>query len=403
MITAYNEATTKVVYIFCESGNIRIPFFRNDKRLFSLFTERGGKWDTVRNEFLFERNTNIEQFSKYFPGICFVLIDAKSAIPVRIFNLLGRPWDFGPLDESTRVKTANDDLPQDNIAVFPEPPLSEKFPKHWQIKLEAELRSRKYSPRTQSLYLYFNRLLCHTLRKTPGEISPEDITQFLAAIEKNREYSASSINLAISAIKFFYKTVLKNDIIREQRRPRHDKKFPMVLSKTEINKILNMETNIKHRLLLMLAYSSGLRVSEVVALKREHIDLTRGVIHIRHGKGRKDRCTVFSKKAARLFMEYCTLFDIQTWLFPGQPVTSPLSVRSAQKIFDKAVLKAEIRKEISIHSLRHTFATHLLENGTDIRYIQVLLGHSSLRTTERYTHIAKGSVLNIQSPLDTIL
>ena len=152
----------------------------------------------------------------------------------------------------------------------------------------------------------------------------------------------------------------------------------------------------------MLIYSSGLRVSEVVALKKEHIDLSRKVIYVRLGKGRKDRCTVLSEKAAHHISEYYTLYDVQTWLFPGQPSTSPLTIRSAQKIYSKAVRCADIQKEVSIHSLRHTFATHLLENGTDIRYIQALLGHSSLRTTERYTHIAQGSILNIQSPLDTI-
>jgi len=167
-------------------------------------------------------------------------------------------------------------------------------------------------------------------------------------------------------------------------------------------KILNAEKNLKHRFLLTLVYSSGLRVSEVVALKKEHIDLSRKVIYIKRGKGRKDRCTLLSEKAARLFAEYCKITEIKNWLFPGQPATSPLSIRSAQKIFEKATHQADIHKEVSIHSLRHTFATHLLENGTDIRYIQNLLGHSSLRTTERYTHIAKGSILNIISPLDAM-
>ena len=238
------------------------------------------------------------------------------------------------------------------------------------------------------------------LRKTPEEIFPEDVKQFLAAIEKDKHYTASSMNLAISSIKFFYKNVIKKDIILEQRRPRHDKNLPMVLSRAEINNILDMENNIKHRLLLMLTYSSGLRVSEVVALKKEHIDITRRIIYVRHGKGRKDRCTILSQKAADLVVFYLSSNNIQTWLFPGQPPTRSLSIRSAQKIFDKATSRAEITKHVSIHSLRHTFATHLLESGTDIRYIQALLGHSNLRTTERYTHIASGSVLNIQSPLD---
>jgi site-specific recombinase XerD len=152
----------------------------------------------------------------------------------------------------------------------------------------------------------------------------------------------------------------------------------------------------------MLVYSSCLRVSEVVALKKEHIDLSRKVIYIRLGKGRKDRNTLLSEKAAMFIEEYYNFFNIDKWLFPGQPATHHLTIRSAQNIFDKAVRRAGIEKKITIHGLRHTFATHLLESGTDIRYIQTLLGHANLRTTERYTHVAKRSVLNIKSPLDTI-
>jgi site-specific recombinase XerD len=210
------------------------------------------------------------------------------------------------------------------------------------------------------------------------------------------------MNLAISAIKFFFREIMGNKDITGRHRPRQDKRLPMVLSKDEINKILAMENNPKHLLLLMLVYSSGLRVSEVVSLKMENFDISRKVIYVKQGKGRKDRCTILSEKAASLISGYCGFFGIKDWLFPGQPPTSHLSIRSAQHIFDKAVYRAGISKNISIHGLRHTFATHLLENGTDIRYIQALLGHSSIRTTERYTHIAKGNILNIKSPLDSI-
>jgi site-specific recombinase XerD len=168
----------------------------------------------------------------------------------------------------------------------------------------------------------------------------------------------------------------------------------------------------------MLVYSSGLRVSEVIALKREHIDLSRKVIYVRQGKGRKDRSTILSEKAVQCIAEYFASYSTQYWLFPGQPSTCPLSIRSAQHIFEKAVKQAKIRKTTSIHCLRHSFATHLLENGTDISYIEcsvfyrchnekdrtlALLGHSSIKTTERYIHVARRSVLSIKSPLDTIL
>lgn len=151
-----------------------------------------------------------------------------------------------------------------------------------------------------------------------------------------------------------------------------------------------------------MVYASGLRVSEVVALKREHIDLSRKTIIVTMGKGRKDRYTLLSGQVARILEEYFQSFQIKDWLFPGQSGKQHLSIRTAQYICERAFQKAGIQKNASIHSLRHTFATHLLENGTDIRYIQELLGHASIRTTERYTHVAHRHSLKIQSPLDAM-
>jgi len=276
------------------------------------------------------------------------------------------------------------------------------LPQQFLDKLTLELRCRKFSVKTQKAYIYYNRLLCDTLRKSPEEISHDDIKKFLAVMEEKRGYSASSLNLAISAIKFFFKYILKDDTIKEHIRPNHNKKLPMVLSTKEIISVLNTEKNPKHRLLLMLVYSSGLRVSEVVALKKEHIDLARQVIYIKQGKGRKDRYTMLSEKASQFIQEYYKYYDIDKWIFQGQDTSRHLTIRSAQRVFDKALRNAGITKEITFHGLRHSFATHLLENGTDIRYIQTLLGHSNIRTTERYTHIAKRNILNIKSPLDSI-
>jgi len=381
-----------------KTANFGLPFFDYDQRLFRMLVSvGGGVWDNTRKEFVFRRNEDMMRFSRIASYIPYVQVWENAVNPIRIFGLRQRQWQEIP-DTRPVKKDAEDTVFKMPAA----PPLPDKFPKHRQDQLEAELRSRKYSPKTIRSYIYYNSFLCRTLQKTPEEMRPDDITQFLAIIEKDREYSASSLNLAISAIKFFYSNVMKKEDISEPRRPRHDKRFPMVLSKEEIQKILVLEKNPKHRLLLMLVYSSGLRVSEVVALKREHIDLSRKVIYIKRGKGRKDRCTLLSEKAARFLNEYYAFYGIQTWLFPGQPATRPLTIRSAQHIFDNAVRRAAIPKKLSIHSLRHTFATHLLESGTDIRYIQSLLGHATLRTTERYTHIARRNVLSIQSPLDTI-
>ena len=396
-----------VVYLFSESDVVRIPLFFYNARLFRLLLAQGGVWDKSHHQFIFRQNISAVSFGRILrtspPDIPYVWVDSASLVPLKVFNFLERPWRQAvDLLSDSPDASIKDSISQPPVVNNKANSLHEKFPEYWQIKLEEALRSRKYSLRTQRSYVYFNRLLCRVLQKPPEEIGSEDVTRFLAAIEKEKGYSASSINLAISAIKFFYKVVLKDKAIGEQHRPRHDKRLPMVLSRDEIQKILGMEKNIKHRLLLMLAYSSGLRVSELVALKKEHIDLSRKIIYINLGKGRKDRCTILSEKAVRLISDYYTLYDIETWLFPGQRPTSPLTIRSAQHIFDKAVHHAEIYKKVSIHCLRHTFATHLLENGTDIRYIQALLGHSSLRTTERYTHIACGSILNIQSPLDNL-
>ena len=414
MLTKYQKYTIKVnlmevVYLFCESDTIRIPFFYNNQHLFHLLVSAGGGvWDYERQEFVFKRNGKA-QFSRIYS--MFPCVQVEENTPgLYIFGFWERPWGnekyTGFVKQSVAEKAAipsePSDKPQMNFTMLGPPPPPEKFLEHWQNKLETELRSRKYSLRTLRCYVYYNRLFCRTLQKFPENINPEDITQFLATLEKNREYSASSMNLAISAIKFFYKNVMKDESFSEQHRPRHDQRLPLVLSKEEVGKILRMEGNPKHRLLLMLVYSSGLRVSEVVALKREHIDLSRKAIYVRQGKGRKDRCTLLSEKAAQFITEYCAFDGIRTWLFPGQPSSRPLTIRSAQYIFDKAVRRAEITKKISIHGLRHTFATHLLEGGTDIRYIQTLLGHATLRTTERYTHVAHRNLLRIQSPLDTI-
>jgi len=244
-----------VIYFFCGSAAIRVPYYHYDRKLYCLLIANGASWDALRHEFVIKYNSSTEQINKISeslpPGVPGVWIKENSD-EIRTTGFFGRPW-------------AEDEI---KPAYLFERPLPEKLSEYWEKKLETELRSRKYSPCTLRSYIYYNRLLCRTLQKPPEEIRAEDINVFLAGLDKNKEYSASSMNLAISSIKFFYKEVFKNDIIGEKRRPRHDKRFPMVLSKQEIIDVLKFEKNPKHRLLLMLAYSSGLRVSEVVALKK---------------------------------------------------------------------------------------------------------------------------------------
>jgi len=401
-----------VVYLFRKSGFLRVPFNVYYPELFRLLVRGGGIWDNSNKEFSFDHDIDVKLMSQSFPVPCVLAEDDSSSRP-QVFRFFELPWKTEPdceeQAEATSVRKVKKNEtgfsadPNVSPFAFPAVPLPpEKLSDYWRDRLEAELRSRKYSPQTRRAYIFYNRLICRSLQKTPEEIRPDDVTRFLALMEKDKEYSASALNLAISAIKFFFRNILKNDEISEQHRPRRDNRLPVILSKEEISKILSLEKNPKHRLLLMLVYSSGLRVSEVVGLKKEHIDISRKVIYIRLGKGRKDRSTLLSEKAASFIEEYYDFFGIEKWIFPGCPATQHLSIRSAQNIFDKAVRRAGITKKISIHGLRHTFATHLLEGGTDIRYIQTLLGHANLRTTERYTHVARRSVLNIRSPLDTI-
>ena len=388
----------EIIYIFCEAKQIRIPLFGYDKRLYQFFITHGGKWDNKSSEFILENNINVEKlygdFWKKALGVPMVLIKDHSLVPMKVYGFLERNWEQQtvegkPATEFTAPVTQTITLP-------------EKFPEHWERKLENELRSRKYSRSTIRNYIYYNRLLCNTLQKIPEEIKTENIKQFLAIVEKNNDYSASSLNLAISALKFFYKRVIQKDILREQRRPHNDKRLPVVLSKEEIKKMIVSEKNMKHRLLLMMVYASGLRVGEVVRLKRWDIDTDRKLLNVIDAKGRKDRCTIVSDKVINALSEYFSSHEINEWLFNGAEPDKHMVTRTAQRIFEDALKKAKIKKAASIHSLRHSFATHLLEDGTDIRYIQELLGHSSLRTTERYTHVAKRKTLSIKSPLDTI-
>ena len=394
-----------VVYFYLESSIIRVPL-SYDPVKFRLFISQGGKWDTENHQFIFNRNIDVEHLGSLIHLSPCVIVDCTLPSSIKVFGLNKGPWAGSTcdIDLPSEVRQPADlsnteCIPFEDDFIFRKI-LPEKFSIHWRSKLDDEMRARKFSSNTRRIYMYYNHLLFNTIQKAPEEILSDDITEFLALIEKKKDYSASSLNLAISAIRFFYKHVCKNLVLFEQYRPRRDKYLPMVLSKAEIERILLSEKNIKHRLLLMLVYSSGLRVSEVVSLRREHIDLPRMIIYVKHSKGRKDRCTILSEKASRLIPNYISFFDIKTWLFPGQNSTRHLSIRSAQKIFEKATKHVGIHKTSSIHSLRHTFATHLLESGIDIRYIQTLLGHSSLRTTERYTHVAQSKVFNIKSPLD---
>lgn len=226
-------------------------------------------------------------------------------------------------------------------------------------------------------------------------------TYLLGIFEQERSHSY--INQAMSALKLFFGKVFgRPDFIMNLPRPKKEKKLPTVLSDDEVLRIFNVLQNLKHKTILMLTYSSGLRVGEVVRLKLHDLDNEHFVVHIRQGKGRKDRLTVLSRSAYEMICIYLEKERPHTWLFPGADRDRPITERSIQRVFERARDAAGIQKPATIHTLRHSFATHLLEGGTDLRYIQELLGHENIKTTQIYTHVSVKDARRVMSPLDRI-
>jgi len=239
--------------------------------------------------------------------------------------------------------------------------------------------------------------------KEPLIVEPSDIRRYLLYLVDEAKVSRSYYDQAISAIRFLYNKVLREPrLIEETARPRKERKLPAVLSREAVRRLLASVGNTKHIAVLMLVYSAGLRVSEVVNLRPDDLDEERGLIRVRGGKGRKDRYTVLSNVAMQAVKAYQSSYPTGPWLFPGAEPIRHLTTRTVEKVLETARLKAGIPQHFSVHALRHSFATHLLEAGTDLRYIQELLGHSSSKTTEIYTHVSRKVIGKIVSPLDTL-
>lgn len=271
-------------------------------------------------------------------------------------------------------------------------------------KLENELISRRYSKSTIKSYVHHVENFMEFIDKPSSYATEADVKSYVLSLAVDKEFSTSSMNIAINAIKFFLSEILdKNYITSVIKRPRKDKKLPVVLSSEEVKKILGVTKNFKHNLLLMIIYSCGLRVGEAVNLKFEDVDFDRRMLKIRAGKGRKDRYTIISNAALASLKVYMKPFSPSDWIFAGTPAKNHITTRTAEKVFEAALKNAGIKKSAGIHALRHSFATHLLESGVDIRYIQQLLGHVNLKTTEIYTHVSTKHIEKIVSPLDSIM
>ena len=264
-------------------------------------------------------------------------------------------------------------------------------------KTENLLKLRNYSRKTIKSYLfYITEYLIFAERKSIKDKN-KAIESFLLEKQKKRN-SAQTINLALNAVKFLYREVLKVPDKIDFKCAKRNKKLPIVLSKKEIEKIISQIGNPKHKLMISLGYAAGLRVSEVTDLRIKDIDIDGLTIHIKNAKGKKDRISVFPEKLIGGTKELIYGKEPNSFVFESNR-GGKLTTTSFQKIFQKALKKAKINKDATFHSLRHSFATHLLENGVDIRYVQELLGHQNIRTTQIYTQVTNPKLKNIKSPL----
>ena len=275
---------------------------------------------------------------------------------------------------------------------------------HLLRKMKEGLKLRGYSQKTIKSYMSHARLFLEYSDKNFYQLEKEDINYYLLYLLEQKGNTHSFVSQAVSSIKFLFgKVLMKDDLALNIVRPKKEKKLPEVLSQNEVRYILDNVTNLKHKAILFLIYSSGLRVGEVVRLKLKDIDSNRMLIHVVQGKGRKDRYTVLAEVALKILREYVREYKPSEWLFQGEQAGRHITERTVQRIFENAKDKAGVKKKVSVHSLRHSFATHLLEGGIDLRYIQELLGHQSSKTTEIYTHVTEKGIKNIASPLDKLM
>ncbi len=275
--------------------------------------------------------------------------------------------------------------------------------RHCPENMILKLQELRYSARTIKTYKsLFEEFINHYPTTEIDKIDEQKIIAFCQYLVIDRKVSASYQNQAINAIKFYYERVLGGQRkFYFLQRPDKEKALPTVLSTEEIIAILKATENLKHKTILTVIYSAGLRIGEVVNLKIKDIDSERKQIRIEQGKGKKDRYTLLSPKTLDLLRTYFKAYKPKEYLFEGQD-GGPYTARSIQAFFKEICSKAGIKKKVSVHTLRHSFATHLLENGTDLRYIQVLLGHESSKTTEIYTHVTTKGFDQIKSPLDNL-
>ncbi len=271
-------------------------------------------------------------------------------------------------------------------------------------RMEADLRLRNLRPSTQQSYLGCVHKYAAYHMRSPAEMGEEQVRDFLVHLRDHKKLGPSSLKCYVAALKFLYANTLRRpEVVRPWLQPRIPKKLPVVLSRAEAEALLNAVESIKYRAVLMTAYGSGLRISEVCRLQTKDVDSSRMLLHVCEGKGGNDRYALLSSGLLQVLRTYWRAQrPAGPYLFPGQRADRPLTPEAVRKVQHKAAAHSGIGKRATPHLLRHSFATHLLDAGTDIRTIQALLGHRSIRTTQLYAHVSPEHISRVKSPLDTL-
>jgi site-specific recombinase XerD len=269
--------------------------------------------------------------------------------------------------------------------------------------MHEDLRIRNYAVRTQQVYIEAVARFARYFGKSPDQLGPEEVRAYQVHLVQEKRASWTALNQTVCALRFLYRITLGKDwTIRHIPYAKTEKKLPVVLSRGEIQQLFESIANLKHLSLLLVAYSGGLRVSEVANLRVSDIDSERMMIRVRLGKGRKDREVPLSPMALAILRQYWMLDKPRDFLFGGGRPDRPITVSSIQKICKGAAAKGGLKKNVSMHTLRHTFATHHLEAGTDLRTLQILMGHTSLKTTSRYLHVSAEKLRAAKTPLELL-
>jgi len=334
-----------------------------------------------------------------------VLKETVSALRFLYRVTLGNPWAIADtvwIDDAGAAAKDSEGPPFPGAVLPPLPcPAAPTTP--LRQRMIEDMRVRNFALNTQNNYVQQVAKFSEYHGKSPELLGPEEIRGYQVYLVDQKHASWSVLNLTVCALRFLYRVTLgKGWMIEHIPYARKPKKLPVVLSLEEVARFLEAVSNIKHRVILMIAYAAGLRVSEAVALRIGDIDSDRMVIRVEEGKGRKDRYIGLSPRLLALLREYWKIVRPTNWLFPGGRPGTHITRSAVQQVYRKARAVAGLRKQATARSLRHSFATHLLEAGTDVRTIQILLGHRSLETTARYMHVSTQTVRAAASPLDSL-